>query len=129
MLWRIHLRRGRRDERRLAREVFEDMRGEQLERLASIRDELLAIKSSEFWEISDRGVNFDYLTPERKKHMMRFFSWFGDRLPPVSIRESAEMPEVIPTGGSIHPRLSMPDPFQASTDSINELTQLQKPPK
>jgi hypothetical protein len=66
----------------LAREVFRDMRDERPERLASIRDELLAVESREFWEVSDRGVNFDYLSPERKEMLLAFFEWFGDKLPP-----------------------------------------------
>ena len=75
----------------LAREVFRDMHGESPERLASIRNELLAVRSSEFWEISDRGVNFDYLPPKRKRRMLEFFGWFGDRLPPVPDRISGEV--------------------------------------
>jgi hypothetical protein len=70
-----------RGDERLAREVFRDMRDERAERLASIRDELLAVESREFWEVSDRGVNFDYLTPERKERLLEFFEWFGDKLP------------------------------------------------
>ncbi|MBX3275219.1 MAG: DUF2254 domain-containing protein [Sandaracinaceae bacterium] len=77
-------------EEALAREVFEDMAGERPERLASIRNELLAIESPEFWEISDRGVNFDYLPPKRKRRMLEFFGWFGDRLPPVPERISGD---------------------------------------
>jgi len=75
----------------LAREVFDDMAGEQPQRLASIRNELLAIESSEFWEISDRGVNFDYLPPKRKRRMLEFFDWFGDRLPAPPERISDEL--------------------------------------
>ncbi|MFK7984925.1 MAG: DUF2254 family protein [Sandaracinaceae bacterium] len=75
----------------LAREVFRDMSHEPPKRLASIRNELLAIKSSEFWEISDRGVNFDYLPPKRKRRMLEFFGWFGDRLPRVPERISSEL--------------------------------------
>lgn len=78
-------------EESLAREVFDDMSGERPERLASIRNELLAVKSSEFWEISDRGVNFDYLPPKRKRRMLEFFGWFGDRLPPLPERISTEI--------------------------------------
>lgn len=78
-------------EEALAREVFDDMAGEQPQRLASIRNELLAIESSEFWEISDRGVNFDYLPPKRKRRMLEFFDWFGDRLPPPPERISDQL--------------------------------------
>lgn len=79
-----------------AREVFRDMESERSERLASIRDELLGVTSSEFWEISDRGQNFDYLPPERKEKMLEFFSWF-DRLPmPGSARTSEEPAIAIP---------------------------------
>ncbi len=67
----------------LAREVFKDMESERPERLGSIRDELLKVRSAEFWEISDRGQNFDYLTPDRKERLLEFFGWFGDRLPPL----------------------------------------------
>ncbi len=71
---------------RLARKIYEDMASEEHERLASIRDELLGVDSSEFWEISDRGVNFDYLTPDRKIQMMVFFGWFeGLRGPRATI--------------------------------------------
>ncbi len=80
-------------EEELAREVYQDMCSERSERLASIRNELLAIKSSEFWEISDRGVNFDYLPPKRKRRMLEFFAWFGDRLPPIPERISSEIVE------------------------------------
>jgi hypothetical protein len=71
-----------RGDERLARAVFRDMHDERAERLASIRDELLAVESREFWEVSDRGVNFDYLTPEHKERLLEFFEWFGDKLPP-----------------------------------------------
>jgi hypothetical protein len=71
------------NDQELAREVHRDMSLERPERLASIRNELLAIKSAEFWEISDRGVNFDYLPPKRKRRMLEFFGWFGDTLPPI----------------------------------------------
>jgi hypothetical protein len=77
----------------LAREVFRDMSAEQPARLDSIRGELLAIRSSEFWEISDRGANFDYLPPKRKRRMLEFFGWFGDRLAPLPERFHAELLE------------------------------------
>lgn len=65
-----------------AHRVYEDMKAEDPVRMASIRDELLSVHSPEFWEISDRGVNFDFLDTDRKKTLDRFFAWFGDMLPP-----------------------------------------------
>lgn len=65
-----------------ARQVFNDMRQEQAPRLASIRDELLAVTSAQFWEITDRGKNFDYIPPERKEKLLVFFEWFGPAIPP-----------------------------------------------
>ncbi len=85
--------------RELAEEVFRDMAGERRERMASIRDELLSVKSAEFWEISDRGVNFDYLPPPQKDKLRQFFSWFPDLPAPRSslpARKSVAPPEATP---------------------------------
>ncbi len=81
----------------LARRVFEDMREERRERLASIRDEILSVRSPEFWEVSDRGVHFDYLPPERKQQLQRFFEWFGDTIPPP---RATILPEAAPPSTS-----------------------------
>jgi hypothetical protein len=100
---------------RLARQVFHDMEGEQVHRLASIRDELLSVRSKEFWEISDRGVNFDYLPPERKKMLLEFFSWFGDMIPPRASRigmRTSELP-ITPADASPPDRKSSPDSVHA----------------
>jgi hypothetical protein len=59
-----------------ARRIFLDMKDERPERLRSIYDELLAVHSKDFWEIVDRGSNFDYLEPSRKDQLEVFFSWF-----------------------------------------------------
>ncbi len=59
-----------------ARLVYEDMSGEDHTRLASIRDELFGVQSAEYWEITDRGGNFDFLSKERKVQLEEFFSWF-----------------------------------------------------
>jgi hypothetical protein len=69
------------DEKR-AVQVYDDMANEDLQRIASIRDELISVESPEFWEISDRGVNFDYLPPERRAQLATFFSWFKNLAPP-----------------------------------------------
>lgn len=62
-----------------ARRIFEDLRGEPASRLLLIRDELLAVREAEFWEVSDRGVNFEYLPPERRPALEAFFAWFEAR--------------------------------------------------
>ena len=61
-----------------ARRVYDDMAGE--DRAAArvdSRAEMLGVESSEYWEVTDRGVNFDYLPPERKARLEQFFAWFG----------------------------------------------------
>jgi hypothetical protein len=63
-----------------ARRIFADMEREPLHRLRSIRDELAAVVSKYFWEVTDRGLNMDWIPPERRGHLARFFAWFGDRL-------------------------------------------------
>lgn len=66
------------DTQDLARRVWEDMRDESVERLRSIRDEMMGIVTKDFWEISDRGGNFDYLEPARKEMLKVFFGWFAE---------------------------------------------------
>jgi hypothetical protein len=61
------------------------MREENPGRLASIRDEMLSVTSADFWEITDRGSNFDYLPPERKRLLVEFFRWFGETLAPPRV--------------------------------------------
>ncbi|MBW2237095.1 MAG: hypothetical protein JRG85_17110 [Deltaproteobacteria bacterium] len=65
-----------------ARHVFEDMEHERPERLASIREELLGEDNPDYWEVTDRGVNFGYLPPDRRARVPEFFAWFGNRIPP-----------------------------------------------
>jgi len=54
--------------------ICADMRGEKPERMASIRAELGSVAEKEFWEVTDRGVNFDYLDPTRKEKLDEFFA-------------------------------------------------------
>ncbi|MCA9637777.1 MAG: DUF2254 domain-containing protein, partial [Myxococcales bacterium] len=60
----------------LARRIAEDMQNEPIKRLKSIWHELRSLESREFWEVNDRGSNFDYLTPQQKATLVTFFSWF-----------------------------------------------------
>lgn len=59
-----------------AQKIYVDMQDERPERMRSIRDELLSVESKDFWEIIDRGTNFDYLEPARKEQLKVFFGWF-----------------------------------------------------
>jgi hypothetical protein len=63
-----------------ARRIFEDMEEEKPERLRSIREELQSEVEPLYWELTDRGVNFGYLPPDRRAKLAEFFGWFGDRL-------------------------------------------------
>jgi hypothetical protein len=76
-------------EKHLARRIFRDMRDEKPDRLASIRDELLAVSTSEFWEINDRGGVFEYIDPDRRALINTFFEWFPTISPPTPIADEA----------------------------------------
>jgi hypothetical protein len=54
--------------------IAADMAGEDRERLRSIREQLTRVESKEFWEIIDRGRNFEYMPPRQKDQMDRFFA-------------------------------------------------------
>ncbi|MBC8073870.1 MAG: DUF2254 domain-containing protein [Deltaproteobacteria bacterium] len=80
-----------------ARRIQRDMADEPLDRLRSIWQELESLESREFWEVNDRGTNFDYLSPEQKNRLETFFGWFEGLEPIASIRArmttSALLPE------------------------------------
>jgi len=63
---------------RYARSVHEDMRKENPVRMQSILEELEAVHDAEYWEVSDRGINFEWLSPERRKQLPLFYSWFEE---------------------------------------------------
>ncbi len=44
--------------------------------MRSIRDEMLAATTKEFWEIVDRGANFDDLPEPRNERLRQFFARF-----------------------------------------------------
>lgn len=60
-------------ERARAARIREDMAGEPRERLRAIRDELESVTTKDFWEIIDRGRNFEYMPPPQKAAMRAFF--------------------------------------------------------
>ena len=63
-----------------ARRIFDDLAHERPERIAAVKAELEAEDRAQYWEFTDRGVNFSFLPPERRAHLTRFFSWFGRAL-------------------------------------------------
>ncbi|MBU1221494.1 DUF2254 domain-containing protein [Myxococcota bacterium] len=63
------------DEER-AHRIYLDMKNEPGDRIKSIRTELSAVESKDFWEVIDRGENFDYLHPERRGLLDKFFEKF-----------------------------------------------------
>ncbi|HEY4395051.1 MAG TPA: DUF2254 family protein [Polyangia bacterium] len=67
-----------------AQAIYEDMKDEPPERLRSIRDEMLAITSKDFWEVVDRGTNFDYVSAARKEKLRQFFSQFASLVMPAA---------------------------------------------
>ncbi|GAB4509944.1 MAG: hypothetical protein Tsb0020_26760 [Haliangiales bacterium] len=60
-----------------ARLVANDMSAEPVERLEVIYDQLERVESKDFWEIIDRGRNFEYMPPAQRDQMTTFFSWLG----------------------------------------------------
>ena len=63
-------------EKERARSIAEDMSHEPKTRLQAIYHALSGVTTKDFWEIIDRGENFDYLEPERKEQIHVFFGWF-----------------------------------------------------
>ena len=57
-----------------AKRIADDMAGEERERLGAIREQLSKVESKEFWEIIDRGRNFEYMPPRQKEQMAKFFA-------------------------------------------------------
>jgi hypothetical protein len=47
-------------------------------RMQSILEELEAVHDAEYWEVSDRGINFEWLSPERRQQLPLFYSWFDE---------------------------------------------------
>jgi hypothetical protein len=70
---------------KFADKIRYDMIEEPRRRLQSIWQELLALDNREFWEVNDRGSNFDYLSPRQKSKLPEFFAGFPsleDHAPP-----------------------------------------------
>jgi hypothetical protein len=64
-------------ERDKARRVADDMKDEPFDRLQQIRQQLERVTSKDFWEIIDRGRNFEYMPDQQREKMAEFFGWLG----------------------------------------------------
>ncbi len=58
-----------------ARAIANDMRFEAKERLRQIYTQLAAVEHKDYWEIIDRGGNFEYMPPELRACLPTFFGW------------------------------------------------------
>ena len=98
-----------------ARRVYEDMSLEDTTLIGSIRDELFAVHTAEYWEINDRGLNFDYLPREQKRKLEVFFSWFSG-LPTRPLIYASQLPAA-PGGetGALAERAPVGPPSTPST--------------
>jgi hypothetical protein len=65
-----------RGEQEKARRISLDMQNEPADRLLSIRRALEGVESKDFWEIIDRGRNFEYMPPAQRACLAEFFSWY-----------------------------------------------------
>lgn len=72
------IRIGRTD---LARRILEDMAEETQDFLRTVKRDLFALKTKEFWEIEDRGVSFYFVEPEHRASVELFFSWLLKETP------------------------------------------------
>lgn len=57
--------------------IAADMRDDSPELRQSIRDDLARAESPHFWEIVDRGTNFEYLPENQRVQLDVFFSWLA----------------------------------------------------
>jgi hypothetical protein len=74
-----------------ARLICRDMEDEPRERLVTIREQLERVTSKDFWEIIDRGRNFEYMPAEQRECMKTFFAWLDlDKADATARRSSVE---------------------------------------
>lgn len=67
-----------------AQRIVDDLRTERLERLERLRDGMLTDERAQFWELSDRGVNFGYLDPERRQYLEPLFQLLKQPSHPIA---------------------------------------------
>ena len=60
-----------------AKTIANDMEAEPRERLLAIRSALETVVSKDFWEIIDRGRNFEFMPEGQRACLQTFFDWLG----------------------------------------------------
>ena len=71
------------DER--ARSIADDMSHEPRARLQAIYQALSSVTTKDFWEIIDRGRNFEFMPDNQREQLPKFFSWLNiDESSPVA---------------------------------------------
>jgi len=60
-----------------ARLIAQDMQSEPAARLLSVRRALESVTSKDFWEIIDRGRNFEYMPDKQRSRLPEFFGWLN----------------------------------------------------
>jgi hypothetical protein len=53
--------------------IVEDLKQDTFSFLIQMRDSLLAVKDKKYWEITDRGYNFEYIDEEQKGYLIQFY--------------------------------------------------------
>ena len=66
-----------RAEHEKARRISRDMQNEPADRLLSIRRALERVESKDFWEIIDRGRNFEFMPEKQRSRLPEFFAWLN----------------------------------------------------
>lgn len=57
----------------LAERIRQDMKDDSSIRLTQIRDAILTVRDRKFWEVTDRGFNFDFVEPELRRFVTAYF--------------------------------------------------------
>ena len=60
-----------------ARLIAKDMAAEPADRLSAIRRALETVTSKDFWEITDRGRNFEFMPETQRSRLPEFFAWLN----------------------------------------------------
>jgi len=104
------------EERELARLIYHDMENDPPDRLEAIKEELERVETKDFWEIIDRGRNFEYMPPKQKAAMRRFFTWFEgidsvamrQSQVPLAVEEATSGPATSPSGAATDKKVAAP---------------------